>query len=120
MTRTLLSFLGLASFTHAGIFLGQGTMSGEATDTSVFLQTRLTLAAELDASGDLPGASGVVAFEWSLNENFEDSSTTPVQKSKDFIVRAKLSELKRHTAYFYRAHYGASETDTKTGATSTF
>ncbi|MDA7518122.1 hypothetical protein N8511_04195, partial [Akkermansiaceae bacterium] len=92
MTRTLLSFLGLASFTHAGIFLGQGTMSGEATDTSVFLQTRLTSAAELDASGDLPGASGVVAFEWSLNENFEDSSTTPFQKSKaaqDFIVRAK-------------------------------
>ncbi|MDA8975372.1 alkaline phosphatase family protein [Akkermansiaceae bacterium] len=123
MTRTLLSFLGLASFTHAGIFLGQGTMSGEATDTSVFLQTRLTSAAELDASGDLPGASGVVAFEWSLNENFEDSSTTPFQKSKaaqDFIVRAKLSELKRHTAYFYRAHYGTSEAEAQTGPTGTF
>ncbi|MDB4630322.1 alkaline phosphatase family protein [Akkermansiaceae bacterium] len=123
MTRTLLSFLGLASFTHAGIFLGQGTMSGEATDTSVFLQTRLTSAAELDASGDLPGASGVVAFEWSLTENFDTSSTTPFQKAEaahDFIVRTQLSKLKSHTAYFYRAHYGTSEAEAQTGPTGTF
>ena len=38
------------------LFLGQGTMSGEVTDSTVLLQTRLTLAAQLDPTGELPGA----------------------------------------------------------------
>ncbi|MGJ8695727.1 MAG: alkaline phosphatase D family protein [Verrucomicrobiaceae bacterium] len=107
----------------AGLFLGQGTMSGEASDTSIFLQTRLTSATELDATGDLPGAPGMVAFEWSLNENFDPSSTTPFQKAEadhDFIVRSQLSELKPGTTYFYRAHYGSSEADLQTSPTGTF
>ena len=32
------------------LFLGQGTMAGEVTDSSVLLQTRLTRAAQLDAA----------------------------------------------------------------------
>ncbi len=45
------------------IFLGQGTMSGEVTDSTALLQTRLTRALQLDPTGELPGAGGVVCFE---------------------------------------------------------
>ena len=108
---------------NAELFLGQGTMSGEARDTSIFLQTRLTSASELDATGDLPGASGVIAFEWSLSEDFAASSTTPFKKAEaahDFIVRTQLSDLKPHSTYFYRAHFGSSEAETQTSPTGTF
>ncbi len=47
--------------------LGQGTMSGEVTSSSALVQTRLTLGTQLDERGDLPGADGVVCFEWSDN-----------------------------------------------------
>ncbi|MFN0077180.1 MAG: hypothetical protein ACKVY0_11955, partial [Prosthecobacter sp.] len=55
------------------IFLGQGTMAGEVTDSTALLQTRLTSAAQLDADGDLLGIAGVVSFEWSTRKKFSDA-----------------------------------------------
>lgn len=105
------------------LMLGQGTMSGEVTDTSVLLQTRLTLGKELDAKGDIPGAAGAACFEWSTSEDFGDSDHTPFQLAspdKDFIVRAELTELQPDTLYYYRSIYGPTQTDTQIGPTCSF
>lgn len=94
------------------IHLGQGMMSGEVTDSSVLLQTRITRAAELDANGDLPGTPGVAKFEWSESEDFHDVASTLFTEAvadRDFIVRHELTGLDRDTRYFYRAVYGVSE-----------
>lgn len=72
------------------LFLGHGTMSGEVTDSTVLLQTRLTLATQLDADGDLPGARGVACFEWSTYPDFREAQRTPFQPAEDkhdYIVR---------------------------------
>ena len=87
-------------------------MCGEVTASSALLQTRLTLATELDAAGDLPGGAGVVCFEWSTREDFSEAKRTPFQPAADkhdFIVRAELSDLKSDTTFHYRAVFGATE-----------
>ncbi len=105
------------------IFLGQGKMAGEVTDSSALLQTRLTLATQLDSDGDLPGATGVACFEWSTREDFSDAHRTPFQTADDkhdFIIRAELTGLKPNTTYHFRAVYGATETTALTGASCSF
>ncbi len=105
------------------LMLGQGTMAGEVTDTSVLLQTRLTLGNELDERGDIPGATGVACFEWSTSEDFADAIQTNFQMSspaRDFIVRAELRGLEPDTEYFYRAIYGPSPSETKRGPVCSF
>ena len=82
------------------VFLGQGAMSGEVTETSVLVQTRLTSSTELDAQGDLPVAAGMVCFEWIAQEDFSDAQRTPFQSATDthdFIVRAELTGLRPST-----------------------
>lgn len=105
------------------VFLGQGTMAGEVSDSTALLQTRLTRAAHLDADGDLPGKAGVVCFEWSTREDFRDAQRTPFQSATDkhdFIVRAELSGLKPNTTYHYRAVYGATQAMTQVGSGCSF
>lgn len=105
------------------IHLGQGTMSGEVTESSAYLQTRLTSATELNSEGDLPGANGVVCFEWSTQQDFHDSRRTPfVQASAehDFIVRDQLTQLLPNTRYYFRAVYGESAEVTSQGRTCSF
>jgi alkaline phosphatase D len=105
------------------LFLGQGTMSGEVTDSTVLLQTRLTLAAQLDPTGELPGAAGIACFEWSPREDFRDAQRTPFQPAADkhdFIVRAELPGLKPNTTYHYRAVYGVTEAAAKGGPSCSF
>lgn len=105
------------------IVLGQGTMSGEVTDSTALLQTRLTLAAQLDPTGELPGAVGVACFEWSTREDFHGAHCTPFQAvsdQSDFIVRADLAGLKPNTIYHYRARYGATEATTLVGPKCSF
>lgn len=107
----------------ARIFLGQGAMSGEVTSSTALLQTRLTLATQLDPTGELPGAAGVARFEWSMRDDFSDAQRTPFQPADDkhdFIVRTKLTGLKPNTTYHYRAVYGATETTALTGASCSF
>lgn len=104
-------------------FLGQGTMSGEVTDASALLQTRLTLASELNAEGDLPGAAGVACFEWSTHEDFREARRTPFQPATDqhdFIVRAEIADLKPGTTYHYRAVFGSTEAAAQAGPSCSF
>lgn len=106
-----------------GLFLGQGTMSGEVTDASALLQTRLTLASELNVEGDLPGAAGVVCFEWSSHEDFRETRRTPFQPATDqhdFIVRAEIADLKPGATYHYRAVFGGTEAAAQAGPTCSF
>lgn len=105
------------------LFLGQGTMSGEVTDSTALLQTRLTLASELNAEGDLPGAAGAACFEWSTHPDFRDAQRTPFQPAADqhdFIVRAELTGLKSNTTYHYRAVYGVTEAAAQAGPSCSF
>lgn len=107
----------------ADIYLGQGTMSGEVTASSALVQTRLTATTDLDVTGDMPGANGVVAFAWSENANLTNALQTtfiPASPHHDFIARAELSDLKPNTRYYYRAVYGPDETDVQLGPISSF
>lgn len=113
----------LAPANAADIFLGQGTMSGEVTDSSVLLQTRLTSATDLDDKGDLPGVAGSVCFEWSEKENFSEAQRTTMDEAvaaRDFIVRHALTNLKPNTRYYYRAVYGPRHHPSQTGETCSF
>ena len=117
------SFMMAAEPKSAPIFLGQGTMSGEVTDSTALLQTRLTTATQLDANGDLPGADGLVCFEWSLQDNFADAQCTPSQQTQaknDFVVRAEINLLKPNTLYYYRALYGTAKEAMQAGPTCSF
>jgi alkaline phosphatase D len=131
--RSILKLLPLAAcpmpLIHAAegnampISLGQGTICGELTQSSALLQTRLTLATELDASGDLPGSAGVVGFEWSTKEDFSDSQRTAFEtasETHDFIVRAELSSLKPNTTYHCRTLFGAAEDKAMAGPSGSF
>ena len=103
--------------------LGQGTMSGEVTDSTVLLQTRLTQGTALDSSGDLPGAKGVARFEYSTNEDFRDAIRTTFKDAlakHDFIVREKLTQLSPNTKYYYRVLYGSSKAKTSAGPPCSF
>ncbi|MBL9199750.1 MAG: alkaline phosphatase D family protein [Opitutaceae bacterium] len=105
------------------VFLGQGSLCGEVTDSSALLQTRLTAATQLDADGDLPGAAGVACFEWSSREDFRDARRTrflPATDRDDFIVRAELTGLKPDTAYHYRVVYGRIESAAQLGPHGSF
>ena len=104
-------------------FLGQGTMAGEVTDFSALLQTRLTSGTQLDADGDLPGATGVACFEWSTRKDFSGARRTPFQRATDkhdFIVRAELTGLKPNTTYHFRAVHGTTEAAAQAGSGCSF
>lgn len=111
------------SLQDRSLTLGQGTMSGEVGQSSVLLQTRLTLGNALDEAGDLAGGKGVVQFEWATNAKFTDSQRTPIQDAvaeHDFVVRAALDGLQPNTTYYYRAIYGPKTKPTHTGPTCSF
>lgn len=104
--------------------LGQGTMAGEVTATSVLIQTRLTKGSRLDGDGDLPGASGLARFEWSTDGEFQTSQFTESVQAKaerDFIARSRLSDLQPGTRYYYRVIFGqAPSSHQETGLTCSF
>jgi alkaline phosphatase D len=102
----------------APLYLGQGTMSGEATANSIYLQTRLTATETLDASGDVPGRLGVVAFRWGTDSQLQAAKQTefqPAVAERDFIVRAQLTNLQPGSQYFYQAVYGTEPDRTQLG-----
>lgn len=105
--------------------LAQGTLAGEVTASSVFLQTRLTAlpGPELDELGDLPGMAGVVRFEYGTQADLGDAKPTPWMRAEpdgDFIVRAFVSDLAPGQLYYYRAEFGLDETATRLGSIGTF
>ncbi|MDZ7605642.1 MAG: alkaline phosphatase D family protein [Cyclobacteriaceae bacterium] len=90
------------------LYLGQGIMAGEATDSSVMLQTRIT-ASDTLVGGDLKGAEAQVRFEMSEDENFKKSLFSDLlyaDSTTDYIVKYTFTKLKPNQRYFYRASYG--------------
>ncbi len=113
-----LTLLSASVAQDAHRYLGQGTMSGEVTANSLLVQTRLTATERLDDDGDLPGAPGLVAFQWGTTPDLLDARNTefvPAVAERDFIVRAQLKDLQPGTLYYFRAIYGSDAQHTTTG-----
>ena len=119
-----LILIGVAGRIHGDdVYLGQGMMSGEVTDTTVLLQTRLTAATALNDQGDLPGTTGFAGFQWSTDEGFRNAQSTTTQHATaatDFIVRTELTNLHPGTRYYYRAVYAGETEALRPGPTGTF
>ena len=121
----LLVIFTLAGARHscAEMFLAQGCMSGELSDTSVLIQTRLTETAGLDANEDILGSPGRVRFQWSADEAFADTEKTAWKNAlpnADYIVRFRLKNLSPGKRYYYRAEYGPTADDLRIGPTCSF
>jgi alkaline phosphatase/alkaline phosphatase D len=121
--KILLLFLSLAAPAYAEIFHAQGEMAGEATETSILLQSRLTATPGLDAAGDVPGKEGVAYFEWSKSADFAEPTRSKWNWAKaehDFIIRTMLSQLESGTQYYYRLVYGETREATQKGTVRSF
>ena len=106
----------------ADLYRAQGEMTGEVSATSAIVQTRLT-SVDRNVDGDVPGAPGVVRFEYADNERFERSRLTPWDSAgpeSDYIVKALLGDLKPATRYYYRVLHGVDRENTRTGPTCSF
>ncbi|NNG10066.1 MAG: alkaline phosphatase [Arenibacter sp.] len=93
------------------IYLGQGLMAGEATPTSVILQSRLTLTESL-VHGDLAGANGVARFEIDTDSTFVNpmySDFVQATSENDHIIKKKIEGLQPGKKYFYRLHFGRDQ-----------
>lgn len=98
------------------VFLGQGVMSGEATDQSIILQARLT-ASDTLIDGYLPGREGVLQFVLSTEAELEKERITTewliADSLSDYIVKIKIKDLKPNQRYYYRAEYGLDAKTTR-------
>jgi len=116
----LILFLGCSE--SPTIYLAQGIMSGEATENSIILQSRLT-ATDTLVNGDIPGVMGTGRFEVSEDSSFSNSMYSEWLTSdslSDFILKYQFQELMPATRYFYRLHYGSKKKNTRTSAAGTF
>lgn len=90
------------------IYLGQGIMAGEATSTSVILQSRLTVSDTL-INGDLTGKEGIARFEIDKDSTFNNPFYSDFAESRpenDFIIKKKIEDLEPGNKYFYRLQFG--------------
>jgi alkaline phosphatase/alkaline phosphatase D len=104
------------------IYLGQGIMSGEATSTSIILQSRLTVSDTL-INGDLPGKPGIGEFQIDANSEFENpisSDFIEALPENDFILKTKIEGLNPGTKYFYRLRFGTHKNSLLTSETGSF
>lgn len=116
MKRILYSFIIISAIfvsceQQPIIYLAQGLMAGEPTESSIILQARLTVSDTL-IDGDINGSPGVGRFELSELSDFKSSqfsSWIVADTSYDFILKYRFTGLKPATTYFYRLHYGVSE-----------
>ena len=101
----------------------QGEMSGEITDTSAILQSRLTVPPP-HAMGDIYGREGVACFEVSDEPRFGPATIRTgwirAEPDNDFIVKVQVRNLRSDTFYYYRLLYGPNNTTYHTGDTRTF
>ncbi len=91
------------------IHRAQGEMAGEVTQTSVILQSRLTLSEGL-VDGDVPGSPGAACFEISTDAGFLHYLRTgwvEARPENDYIVKVKVEGLRPGVRYYYRIAYGA-------------
>jgi len=107
-TGQLLLWFTLANLLcSAPVYHAQGELAGEVGPTSVILQSRLTAlpGPDLPADGDIPGAPGTAAFEWSETDDFKDAKRTAwltATAEHDFIIRTTLEGLRPGRRYYYR------------------
>ncbi|MCD6597813.1 MAG: alkaline phosphatase D family protein [Bacteroidales bacterium] len=104
------------------LFYGQGNMAGEITESSIILQSRLTLSDTL-IDDDLPGTSGFAKFELAKTMDFNSVSSTDWMEAlpeNDFIIKVKINHLDSDTRYYYRLIYGKDSLRTLTGVTCLF
>ena len=93
------------------IYLGQGIMAGEATSTTVILQSRLTVSDTL-VNGDLTGKEGMARFKIATDATFENPMYSDFEEARaanDFIIKKKIDGLEPGTTYFYRLQFGADK-----------
>jgi alkaline phosphatase D len=109
--------LSLVCLLHAQpdqpIQLAQGVMSGEITETSAILQSRLTRPTDRihTSWSGIPGAPGFAHFEIADNADFRGAIQTEIVETStdnDFIVKQIVRDLMPATTYYYRLHYGAT------------
>ena len=104
------------------IYLGQGIMAGEATSTSVILQSRLTVSDTL-IDGILPGKEGVARFQIAKDSSFSlplYSNFYEATADNDFIIKQKIEGLEPGTDYFYRLQFGSSQHSLHESEVATF
>ena len=105
--------------------LRQGIMAGEASATSVILQSRLASSSPYQdkAWEGVRGAPGRAFFEYADNENFDSAERTDwleAVPANDFIVKTKIAGLKPASRYFYRLHYGPDKQNLRVSASASF
>lgn len=118
----LLSCVLISNVFAEGIHLAQGLLSGEPTETSIILQTRLTSSPD-PLNGDVPGMAGTGRFEISTSAEFKSStfsSWLTATQENDFILKSKIDSLQPNTTYHYRVGFGPNKETTKTSAATTF
>lgn len=107
---------------HQKVFIAQGILSGEATENSIILQSRLT-AADTLINGDVPGFSGIGRFEVSESSSFSSSKFSDwlvADSLNDFILKYHLEGLKPGTRYYYRLSFGDNQKSTIESKAGTF
>ncbi len=118
----LSALLTLSNAFAQDIHLAQGLLAGEATETSIILQTRLTSSPN-PVDGDVPGEKGMGRFEISTAADFKNpifSEWISASEESDFILKAKIDSLKPTTTYHYRVIFGPEKESAKPSTSATF
>ncbi|MDP7304291.1 MAG: PhoD-like phosphatase N-terminal domain-containing protein, partial [Pirellulaceae bacterium] len=88
-------------------FHAQGEKSGDPTQTSIILLTRLTAVEKGEIEQDVPGMDGRAHFEVSETPGFKASRMTPwveATKDNDHTIKQTVTKLKSGRDYWYRVH----------------
>ena len=119
------ALLMLAQQPDFPINLRQGVMTGEVTQTTAILQSRLTSSSPYhDPRWEgIRGAGGWAYLETADNSEFSNSRKTDwlqAVPTRDFIVKTKVSGLSPATRYHYRLHYGPAKDNLRVSEAAAF
>jgi alkaline phosphatase D len=108
LTTTLLSCESKQDKSETVPLLNAWAISGEPTDESIILHARIASADTL-VNYDIPGAEAVGYFEISEDQSFKNpirTSWLSAIEKNDYILKARVKELKSGTQYYYRVVFG--------------
>lgn len=100
-------------------------MAGEAGETNVILQSRLTSSNPFQnmAWEGVRGVEGWARFEIAADAGFERAFFTEwleASPQRDFIVKTRVTQLQPATRYHYRLHYGPTKENQRVSEPATF